>query len=80
MPIYCLMMFWGYNGELSIYTSPLMTHKAKNSYYLALVLCRNFTKLWPMELNCLSTPVGIEGLLMSPNSGAMHFPEDYVLM
>lgn len=51
------MTFWGYNGELNIYTSPLMTHKAKISYYLALVLCRNFTQLWPIELSYLSTPV-----------------------
>jgi len=39
--------------------------KAKNSYYLALVLYRNFTKLWPLELSYLFTPAWTEVLLIN---------------
>lgn len=56
-----------------------MAYKAKNSPYLALLLYRNFTKLWLMEFSihsCLNRGFPDE----LPNSGAVYFFEDYILM
>lgn len=57
------VLLWGVKHLLQ---RPLMVLKAKNSYYLAQILYRNFTNLWPMELSYLFTPDWIEGLLTNP--------------